>query len=185
MQKCCNVGDFDLMACDILMPMAHTKNTNKSIGFLSHLSDATISVVIFFSILFLVISLIGIQVKAILDFFVHSEELTNFELQSALLHYIAFLLIGVKAYNILIAYLNTRHIDLKFFIEMIIIACGVEVVFNAEFLVKHPGLIQTFAVLGTVTLAMYLYFYPRLKEIEHDAAKHGHIAPTPTVIEED
>ena len=51
-------------------------------------------------------------------------------LNSDFLHNVAILIVLFKAYRILIEYMRYRHIDIKFIVEIAIIACILELLFN-------------------------------------------------------
>lgn len=87
-------------------------------------------------------------------------------LEHELLHTIAFTIVLVKAYKILIAYAETRHINLKFLVEISIIAPTIELIFN-------PGGYSLGIMIGMSTFAFanlvaYLYFYNTLKHVSLD-----------------
>ena len=86
--------------------------------------------------------------------------------EKLLLHAIAFTIVLVKAYRILISYVQTHHLNIKFLVEISIIAPAVEVVFNSqEYSVAMNAL---FVVFGLANLLVYVYFYDRLKQISND-----------------
>lgn len=84
-----------------------------------------------------------------------------------LLHGIAVMLIFVKAYKILTSYYVHQHISIKFLVEIAIIACTVEVLFNVKNLAL-PVLI-VLALFGTANLLIYLLFAEKLERLEHRA----------------
>lgn len=87
-------------------------------------------------------------------------------LQLSLLHTIAFTIVLVKAYKILIAYAETRHINLKFLVEISIIGPTIELIFNSR---SYPLEINIlFASFAFLNLVAYLYFYKTLKTVSGD-----------------
>jgi hypothetical protein len=103
---------------------------------------------------------LSLSAKSILT----SPERNSLELD--LLHTIAFTIVLVKAYKILIAYAETRHINLKFLVEIAIIAPTIELLFNP----KHytfPVMILM-AAFAFANLVAYLYFYTTLKTVSRD-----------------
>jgi len=87
-------------------------------------------------------------------------------LEKDLLHTIAFTIVLVKAYKILVAFAETQHINLKFLVEIAIIAPTIELVFNPKaYSFEIQALFATFAV---VNLAVYLFFYKTLKKVSDD-----------------
>jgi len=87
-------------------------------------------------------------------------------LEIDLLHTIAFTIVLVKAYKILISYAQNRHVSIKYLIEIAIIAPTIEIVFNST---KYPIEANIlFAVFAFANLIAYLYFYPTIKHVSND-----------------
>lgn len=96
-----------------------------------------------------------------------SPERTALELN--LLHTIAFTIVLVKAYKILISFAQTRHINIKFLVEIAIIAPTIELIFNSRnYEIEINMLFAAFAILN---LAAYLFFYKTLKRSSDDYIK--------------
>jgi uncharacterized membrane protein (DUF373 family) len=90
-------------------------------------------------------------------------------LELSLLHTIAFTIVLVKAYKILIAYAETRHINLKFLIEIAIIAPTIEIIFNIR---NYPIEVNAlFAIFAFCNLLTYLFFYKTIKAVSTDYEK--------------
>ncbi len=107
-----------------------------------------------------------------------SPERSSLELE--LLHTIAFTIVLVKAYKILIAYAETRHINIKYLSEIAIIAPTIELIFNARnYSFEINALFATFAFLN---LLAYLYFYHTLKAVSVDYFKETCV-PEPIIPE--
>jgi hypothetical protein len=103
---------------------------------------------------------LSISTKGVLS----SSELTSLELK--LLHTIAFTIVLVKAYKILIAYAETRHINIKFLVEIAIIAPTIELIFNTR---NYPLEVNVlFASFAFLNLVAYLYFYKTIKIVSND-----------------
>ncbi len=103
---------------------------------------------------------ISSSAKAILS----APELNTLELE--LLHTIAFTIVLVKAYKILISYAHKRHINLKFLIEIAIIAPTIEIIFNSQ---KYSLEINAlFALFAFANLVAYLFFYQTIKHVSTD-----------------
>ncbi len=98
-----------------------------------------------------------------------SPERTVLEL--SLLHTIAFTIVLVKAYKILIAYARTRHINIKFLVEIAIIGPTIELVFNSGSYIFEVNLL--FAGFGFANLIAYLYFYKTLQKVSDDYEKEA------------
>lgn len=54
------------------------------------------------------------------------------EVETSLLHFIAFTIVLVKAYKILMSYAKHQHVSIKYMVEISIIAAAVEIFFNAH-----------------------------------------------------
>lgn len=96
-----------------------------------------------------------------------SPERSTLELE--LLHTIAFTIVLVKAYKILISYAETRHINIKFLAEIAIIAPTIELIFNARSYSFESNIL--FAVFAFMNLAAYLFFYNTIKLVDTDYVK--------------
>jgi uncharacterized membrane protein (DUF373 family) len=97
-----------------------------------------------------------------------SPERTALELQ--LLHTITFTFVLVKAYNILISFAQTRRINIKFLIEIAIIAPTIEIIFNLK---NHSLEINiVLALFAFANLVAYLFFYKTSKTVSADYEKH-------------
>ncbi len=117
---------------------------------------------------------LSLSAKSILT----SPERSSLELE--LLHTIAFTIVLVKAYKILISYAETRHINIKFLVEIAIIAPTIELIFNARSYSIEVNML--FAAFAFLNLVAYLYFYTTLKNVNHDYIKEM-CEPLPTVPE--
>lgn len=96
-----------------------------------------------------------------------SPERSTLELE--LLHTIAFTIVLVKAYKILISYADTRHINIKFLVEIAIIAPTIELIFNARGYSFEVNIL--FAAFAFCNLVAYLFFYHTLKSVSCDYIK--------------
>lgn len=96
-----------------------------------------------------------------------SPERTALELN--LLHTIAFTIVLVKAYKILISYAETRHINIKFLVEIAIIGPTIELIFNSRNYSLEINIL--FASFAFVNLIAYLFFYKTLKKASDDHLK--------------
>ncbi len=79
------------------------------------------------------------------------------ERQLRILHAVARTILVLKAYRILVSYLRSHHVTVKYILEIAIIASVVELFFAYDLHDFEPKII--FAVFGLVGLALYLYFY--------------------------
>jgi uncharacterized membrane protein (DUF373 family) len=78
-------------------------------------------------------------------------------LNTDFLHNIAILLILMKAYRILVEYMRYHHIDLKFMVEITIIACVLELLFNFQH--YTPDMRLVLLGLGVTFLGFYAFKY--------------------------
>ena len=90
-------------------------------------------------------------------------------LNAEFLHNIAILLILMKAYRILVEYMRHHHIDIKFMVEITIIACVLELLFNYD---KYTGHMQLLLAGMAVTFAaLYAFKYDTLVKAMNDSQK--------------
>jgi uncharacterized membrane protein (DUF373 family) len=106
---------------------------------------------------------ISSSIKTILS----APERAAYEL--SLLHTIAFTIVLVKAYKILIAYAQTRHINIKYLIEISIIAPIIEIIFNSRTYALE--VIAVFGLFAFFNMVAYLFFYKTIKEVSKDYDK--------------
>lgn len=93
-------------------------------------------------------------------------KLSMVDLQHNLLHDIAFTIVLVKAYNILMEYAKHKHINIKYIIEIAIIAPIVEIIFNyASYSFPMIIFLGGLAILMAV---LYLFFYDKIILIEEN-----------------
>jgi uncharacterized membrane protein (DUF373 family) len=90
-------------------------------------------------------------------------------LELSLLHTIAFTIVLAKAYKILICYAQSRHINIKYLVEIAIVAPTIELIFNIR---SYPLEINIlFAVFAFSNLVAYLFFYKTVKTVSSDHEK--------------
>jgi len=78
-------------------------------------------------------------------------------LNSDFLHNIAILIVLMKAYRILVEYMRHHHIDLKYMVEITIIACVLELLFNFQHYTSDMRLVLL--GLGVTFLGIYAFRY--------------------------
>lgn len=104
------------------------------------------------------------------------EFLANTEIKGLgydMLHTIAFTIVLVKAYKILVAFAEVRYFNLKFLLEIAIIAPIIELIFNSkDYQMEMNILFATFALFN---LLGYLFFYKTVKEIGVDYEKERNV----------
>ena len=79
------------------------------------------------------------------------------ERQVRMLHAVARTIVVLKAYTILVSYLRSHHVTVKYMLEIAFIASVVELFFAYDIHDFQTKII--FATFGLVGLALYLYFY--------------------------
>ncbi len=79
------------------------------------------------------------------------------ERQIRILHAVARTIVVLKAYRILVSYLRSHHVTVKYILEIAIIASVVELFFAYDLHEFETKIV--FAVFGLVGRALYLYFY--------------------------
>ncbi len=118
----------------------------------------------FFSlVVFLVILMLAVYTAMVL--WIGSHELFEHvlggagmvERQRRILHAVAHTIVILKAYRILVSYLRSYHVTVKYMLEIAFVACVVELFFAYDLHDLETKII--FAVFGLVGLALYLYFY--------------------------
>ncbi len=90
-------------------------------------------------------------------------------LELSLLHTIAFTIVLVKAYKILVAYAQSRHINIKYLIEIAIVAPTIELIFNVRNYTFEVNML--FAIFAFANLMAYLFFYKTIKAVSTDFEK--------------
>ncbi len=79
------------------------------------------------------------------------------ERQLRMMHAVARTILVLKAYRILVSYLRTHHVTVRYMLEIAFIASVVELFFAYDLHDYQTKMI--FAVFGLVGVALYLYFY--------------------------
>ena len=101
-------------------------------------------------------------------------------LELDLLHTIAFTIVLVKAYKILVSYAQKRHVSIKYLIEIAIIAPTIEIVFNStKYSIEANMLFAGFAFANLIT---YLYFYNTIKHVSDDYQHEMCIEPEKALV---
>ena len=104
-------------------------------------------------------------------------------LNSDFLHNIAVLLVLMKAYRILVEYMRYHHIDIKYMVEIVIIASVLELLFNyTEF---TPDMRLVLLGLAVSFLGIYAFRYDTLvqalKDTQAKVAQQNAAMPEPAV----
>lgn len=85
------------------------------------------------------------------------------------LHTIAVLIILMKAYRILVEYMRNHHVDIKYVVEIAIIASVLELLFNYKDYTEDMRLVLL--GLGVAFLGIYVFRYDTLNQALKDTAK--------------
>lgn len=111
------------------------------------------------------IALLLFMIKAVAEMFLSIFELK----QRNFLHDVALILVMVKAFRILLSYLHTNHVSVKYVVEISIIAPAVELIFAAD---KHPvSLNIVFACFSLGNLLLYCLFVRQMNAQESRGIK--------------
>lgn len=89
-----------------------------------------------------------------------------------LLSELAYAIVLIKAYTILRSYLKTHRLNIKFLIEIAIIASVIEVIFNWQAHGDDVWMNAIFGLFGLSNLVVYLMYYDRLEIISQDYQKN-------------
>lgn len=139
---------------------------------LARFLDKGVSLYAYGSALFLVIFMLFSFFIGIFNFISKFRKITSLEgaerhaLDINILSFIAFTIVMIKAYRILISYAKTQHVNIKYFTEIAIIAPAIEILFNS-----HVYKLETLILFGVFSLAnlvIYVWKYDKFKEIGHD-----------------
>ncbi len=108
-----------------------------------------------------------LNISTSLKEFISAPELSTLEFE--LLHTIAFTIVLVKAYKILIAYAESSKINIKYLVEIAIIAPTIELIFNSRNYTLEINIL--FALFALGNLIAYLFFYKTIKLVSSDHEK--------------
>lgn len=88
-------------------------------------------------------------------------------IETNILHFIAFTIVLIKAYRILISYAQSQHINIKYLVEIAIIAPAIEILFNSH--TYHLEVLILFGAFGIANLIVYVWKFDQFKKIAKDA----------------
>ncbi|PIR53049.1 hypothetical protein COU76_03275 [Candidatus Peregrinibacteria bacterium CG10_big_fil_rev_8_21_14_0_10_49_10] len=117
--------------------------------------------VLIFGVIIALLIFMATEVRDILEASVFDPQARNF------LHDTAFVLVFIKALKILISYLETGRIAIRYLIEIVIIAPAIEIVFAPEKL--STPLLVIFALFSIVHLVIYLLLYDRIIAVDRNS----------------
>lgn len=92
-------------------------------------------------------------------------------LNAEFLHNVAVLLILMKAYRVLVEYMRYHHIDIKYMVEIAIIACVLELLFNYS--AYSVEMRYIFLGLAVSFLGFYVFGYKHLRQASVDIRSSG------------
>ncbi len=155
---------------------------NRSLSFVAFITAATLVVymlVVFltgtFDVAYLMLDTVLLE---------PDERQTIFNVLNAdFLHNIAVLLILMKAYRILVEYMRYHHIDIKYMVEIVIIACSLELLFN--YTEYTPDMRLVLLGLSVSFLAIYAFRYDTLvkalMDTQEKVASQNLATPEPSI----
>ncbi len=137
------------------------RKTKKYLLQLTKITDRITSIFIFAAILS-VIFFIGYEVIQLF------QNILIINL-SEFLHTLSVIIILVKAYRLLLFYLESHHVSIKYILEIAIIAPAVEIIFAVtERPIEYNIL---FAVFFAVSFTLYSVFYSKLRQTDDQYCK--------------
>ena len=85
------------------------------------------------------------------------------------LHNVAVLIILMKAYRILVEYMRYHHVDIKYMVEIGIIACVLELIFNYNYYTEDMRIVL--AATSVAFLGIYAFRYEALDKAMKESRK--------------
>jgi len=126
------------------------------------MSDKGVSVMIMFAIM-------AVMVFSFVYLFKLFGELFNSSVSTGL-QFVSVLVILVKAYRLLVFYMVTHHVSIRYIVEISIIAPAIELIFVPH--ERSLALNITYAVFSIAMLVIYVIFYKRITEIDDTETVH-------------
>lgn len=138
---------------------------NRGLSFVAFLTAATLVVYMLVVIVTGTIDVATLMLDTVLLDPGERQHIFN-GLNAEFLHNVAVLLILMKAYRILVEYMRYHHIDIKYMVEIAIIACVLELLFNYSEYSQDMRLV----LLGLCVsfLAIYAFRYDALSKAVKD-----------------
>ena len=142
-------------------------------GCISFVAFVTAATLVVYMLVVIVTGTIDVSNTIYQTVFMDAAERTKaFNILNAdFLHNIAVLLILMKAYRVLVEYMRYHHIDIKFMVEITIIASVLELLFN--FRNYNMEMLYVLAALAITFLGFYVLGYKQLKSSSLDAQKEA------------
>lgn len=142
-------------------------------GCISFVAFVTAATLVVYMLVVIVTGTVDVSNTIYQTVFMEPSERTitfNF-LNAKFLHNVAVLLILMKAYRVLVEYMRHHHIDIKFMVEITIIASVLELLFN--FRNYDMDMLYVFAALAISFLGLYVFGYKTLKVSTTDSQKES------------
>jgi uncharacterized membrane protein (DUF373 family) len=121
------------------------------------LVDSFVSLLIFATILGLVLYIVRIVVEMFV--YLPSSNINQ------TLYSVAIIIILVKAYRILVFYMNKHHVSIKYIVEIAIIAPAIELIFIPSG--RDLGLNIVYALFSLGSLLIYVLYFTKLCDADH------------------
>lgn len=129
---------------------------NKALSFVAFLTAATLVVYMLVVIVTGTLDVANLMLGTVLLDPAERQSIFN-GLNPEFLHNVAVLIVLMKAYRILIEYMRYHHIDIKYMVEIAIIACVLEILFNYK--EYSENMLWIFLTLSVTFLALYTFKY--------------------------
>lgn len=120
-------------------------------------ADSIVSLLIFATIIGLVFYIL----RVVIDMF---RLLPGLDINQ-ILYSVAIVIILVKAYRILLFYMNKHHVSIKYIVEIAIIAPAIELIFIPNG--RDLGLNIVYAVFSLGSLLIYVLYFTKLCDADH------------------
>jgi len=128
---------------------------------------------LFVFIIIVVLLLFMLTKAGFVIYSIFTKDFFSSSVNEEILHEIAFAIVLVKAYKILIYYLKSHHLNIKFLVEIAIIAPTIELIFHVN---KNSIWVNCiYAFFAIFNLLIYLYYYDKLKKIADSYKEEDHV----------
>lgn len=140
---------------------------------LAHILDTGVNFYSFGSAILLVVYMLSTFTMRVWNFvsdfeyIIGSQGTEKQNLEIELLAFIAFTIVLIKAYRILISYAKTQHVNIKYLTEISIIAPAIEIVFNSHH--YRLEILILLACFGLANLIIYVWKYEQFQKIGDEA----------------
>jgi len=131
---------------------------NKPLQKFAKLIDTTVSILMLLGIIGVVL-FIGYEIYMM---FVHLKNVSA----PGILHTVALTLVLVKAYRLLLFYMQSHHVSIRYIIEISIIAPAVELIFSPNG--RDIWMNIVYAVFAIINLLIYVFYYSKLSDIDDE-----------------